>query len=332
MKSSLMNTLRMVCFAFALAAFAASANAQLPIDVRPAAKCDRIIIGGWVDATSAFVPNQRVFGYDFQEDPDFPYFISDPGFNTAGPSTLPAGQPLSFNVLSGADFGLPSNLGYWSGSGPISFSAPPSDETIQLRLSSASVAVGNTLGEQNGFTIQTISGTGSVHRHLSSVISGGAGVPASGIYLMALELTVPSLEDSLPFFLVYKNGVDEVAQTLAMDWVKSHFIYPLGDFNLDHSLSSADIQPMLKALTDLSAYQAESQLSDGELFGIGDINGDCKITNADIQPLLNLIAAGEGPQMVPEPSSLILAVFGSMAAWNLMRSARRRPSAMRVQV
>jgi hypothetical protein len=317
MRNVVIRTLGISITLFAVTAH--QAFAQPPADVQPAVKCNRLVTNGWVDATSAQILGQRIFGYDFQEDPDDLYFIADPGFNTAGASALPPGLPLGFNVLSGADFELSGNLTYWNGIGAVQFGLLPSGESIALSFSSSSVSIGGSLGEQPGFTIQTPGATGAVHRHLSSVISG-TGIPANGIYLMALELTVPGLEDSLPFFFVYKNGVAESAQNLAIDWVKSNLIYPLGDFNLDHSVSTADIPAMLDALTDLSTFQATHQLSNAELLGLGDMDGDCKITNTDLQPLLDLVA-GEEPHVVPEPSALILAAFASLAG--LQRSCSR---------
>ncbi len=89
-----------------------------------------------------------------------------------------------------------------------------------------------------------------------------------------------------------------------------------GDFNRDNALSSADVQAMLSAMTDLSQYQADMSLSVNDLLEIGDLNGDGKLTNADIQALLELSAnAGSGTTTaVPEPNAIILAVVLALAS------------------
>jgi subtilisin-like proprotein convertase family protein len=70
-------------------------------------------------------------------------------------------------------------------------------------------------------------------------------------------------------------------------------VFPAGDFNRDHMLTSADVHAMLVALTDLAAYQTANSLSDAALLATGDLNNDGSITNADMQPLLAAIAAAE---------------------------------------
>src|SRR4029453_1169041 len=118
---------------FSITAFCSTAFGQ-HADVKPDVQNGRIITGAWVDTTSEFTPDVRVFGYDFQEDLLDPYFISDPGFNTAGPSGLPVGSTLTFNILNEAAFGLPGNLTYWNGVGSVVFSTVPNLETLRLNL------------------------------------------------------------------------------------------------------------------------------------------------------------------------------------------------------
>jgi hypothetical protein len=90
--------------------------------------------------------------------------------------------------------------------------------------------------------------------------------------------------------------------------------YPLlpGDFNFDDVLSSADILPMLKALTDLETFRTDNLLTPQELLTLGNLNGDGAVTNRDIQSLLNLLAAaGAGSiEVVPEPASWLILSCG----------------------
>ncbi len=85
-----------------------------------------------------------------------------------------------------------------------------------------------------------------------------------------------------------------------------------GDFDRDHSVTAADINTMLAALTDLPAYELAGSLSNADLLAIGDLNGDGRVSNADIQGLLDLVANPIGigsAAPVPEPDSLYLALL-----------------------
>jgi Dockerin type I domain len=86
-----------------------------------------------------------------------------------------------------------------------------------------------------------------------------------------------------------------------------------GDFNLDGSVNTLDVQAMLKAMTDLNAYKSLKGLTDSQLISIGDINGDGFLTNVDLQSLLNQLHTGSGSAAsVPEPQSILLAVMGGL--------------------
>jgi hypothetical protein len=204
----------------------------------------RIVTDGWVDATSELIPGLRVFGYDFQEDPLDPYFASDPGFNTAGGSGLPAGSQLRFNILSGATFGLPANLNYWDGTDKdlalpgvqVQFGLVPNNESLRLSLASSSVVIGTELGELNGFSIQVVSVGGSVHSHVSSFLDQGSSpVPAEGVYLFPLELTSSdaAVQNSDPLFFVYNNGLSEEQHDWAIDWVETNLLVVSSAWNVD---------------------------------------------------------------------------------------------------
>ncbi len=83
-----------------------------------------------------------------------------------------------------------------------------------------------------------------------------------------------------------------------------------GDFNEDGKTTAADINVMLQALTDLNAYQTDRSIPDADLRAIADLDRSGAITNADMQGLLDLLASQEGPQPVPEPRAVLLALAG----------------------
>ena len=80
-----------------------------------------------------------------------------------------------------------------------------------------------------------------------------------------------------------------------------------GDFSGNGVVDIADIPPMLKALTDLNAFQSARGLSLSDLLTIGDVDSDGRVSNRDIQALLNLLkSGGSSLTAVPEPATLVL--------------------------
>jgi hypothetical protein len=237
-----MKAIRISCLVL-VAAFADITHAQ-HADVRPRVSEGMIVTDGYIDSASATIEGLRIFGYDFQEDPADPYFAADPGFNALAGSGLPGGSQLRFNILSGADFGLPANLSFWDGTDKdltetgiqVQFGLAPSGETLRLGFASSSVVVGTGLGAMSGFPIQTVNANGSVHRHLSSFLdAGSAAVPAEGVYLFPLQLTSSdaAVRDSDPLFLVYNNGRSEEQHDLAIEWVEANLLVVSSDWNVD---------------------------------------------------------------------------------------------------
>jgi hypothetical protein len=88
----------------------------------------------------------------------------------------------------------------------------------------------------------------------------------------------------------------------------------LGDWDLNGSVTTADLPAMLTALTDLNVYKSSHSLSNDDLLNIGDVNQSGTITNTDIQAELNLIAGVPGAGSVagvPEPASVLLIGIGA---------------------
>lgn len=225
-----MNLAKYLIVVFATLSMAAS-YAAAHDDFSPRVENGRLLADGYDDVTQDLTPNQRVFGYDFQEDVFDPYYINDPGFRALLGSGLPGESVLSFNIVGAAAFGLPANLSYWDGVGSPLFTAVPSNETLLIELGSFDVTVGSSNGDLTGFNIGTVAGDGTLHRHLNTYLLGSDGdnnpdngfPPANGIYLVSIELlsSDPGIAKSLPMFIVFNNGLDEEVHDLAMSYAQS---------------------------------------------------------------------------------------------------------------
>lgn len=197
-------------------------------DIRPYVDGGQIQTAGFDDATSSVLPAMRVFGYDFGEDPAQPFFTQDPGFNAAAGSGLSAGSQLLFNILGASSLGLPANLSYWNGTGNVQFGAAPANETLTLNFGSQSRVADSSSAFVSGFSLQTVTASGAIHRHLNAFLNGAGGDPTAGIYLVPLELqsSDPTVQKSLPFYVVYNNGMSEDVHDRAIDWVQDNLVVP----------------------------------------------------------------------------------------------------------
>jgi hypothetical protein len=98
----------------------------------------------------------------------------------------------------------------------------------------------------------------------------------------------------------------------------------LGDLNLDGLMTNADIQAMLDAVADPTAYETAHNLTAANLVTLGDFNHDGDFSSADISPMLDFLARGGGLQGVPEPASVILIALGAtISSRSIVRRGKR---------
>jgi len=202
-------------------------------DVSPFVSGNKIATNGFADATNQTDPGRHVFSYEV--DPTQGYFTMDPGFTAFAGSGLPSGQQLSFNVLNGASFAQVGDLTYWNGSGPVSFGAVPSSETLRLNFGVSNITVTGAASPVPGFSLGTIASDGSIHRHVSAFLNGSGGNnPADGIYLLGLELTVPNsgLKNSAPLYVLYNNGLTDAQSAAAHNYANTLVVPEPGAFLL----------------------------------------------------------------------------------------------------
>lgn len=203
-------------------------------DVTPYAWNGKIVTGGHDDALGTDNLEQRVFGYDFGEEPSDPYFIGDPGFNNGafavgvypGDGLLPANFTLRFELLT--------NLNFWDGTGAVSWGAPAPEVSLGLQRGSNTVTVSGSGASGTVPSIGSTGASGRLHVHLGSLLNSSDGIDPlgpnapDGIYMVGLQLTLAGsgLANSDSIYLVYNNNLDEEVHDLAIADIEASLLVP----------------------------------------------------------------------------------------------------------
>ena len=222
-----------------------------------------------------------------------------------------------------------------------SFASPTDTNTLTLSLGSFPINSGSHTAAFNidnlvttaGFTadldllnVNGIGNTSFLSTNLSpfSNLSAGSGdafqailsPSALGSYSATYTLNLSDLS-SLP---------GATAQSLTLTLTGTVTRIP-GDLTLDNSLSTADVQEMMFALSDLPDYQSQEGLSNADLMQVADVNGDGVINNQDLQALISDLAsqqAGGGTTTaVPEPASWALLLIGGVIGLRVAKYRKR---------
>ncbi|HEY2761334.1 MAG TPA: SBBP repeat-containing protein [Pirellulales bacterium] len=115
-------------------------------------------------------------------------------------------------------------------------------------------------------------------------------------------------------------------------WIARFSAPVLGDMNHDFQLTNADLQAMISALTNPTAFKQSLGLTDADYLALGDANGDGQVNAADINALLNILAGNPiqsqsgaigSANVVPEPDSAVLWMIG-VPAVSIFSAARMR--------
>jgi hypothetical protein len=178
----------------------------------------------------------------------------------------------------------------------------------------------------------TVDANSNNYRGLSGVVQG------NNVTLFATRLggstatgggQIVSLTDSTGYSGVFSGTPTTLATAASNEAFRGIGVLSItglpGDVNLDGHVDAADIQPMLKALSDLNKFQTDNALSDYGVRSIADVNGDGQVTNADLQSLLIKLESGGGNTTpVSEPVGLALAAMGLVGIAVARFSARRK--------
>ncbi|MEM7315886.1 MAG: dockerin type I repeat-containing protein [Planctomycetota bacterium] len=210
----------------------------------------------------------------------------DPGFQTndsptAGASVLPVGSILSGDFLA---FQLPDgqqgNVLHWDLASPtVEFQGMPTDHFFEV-----SDAAGNSGLFLNGETqslenvpLGLVGSANDIHEHISWRLDDGDGDddtdPATGVYLMMMQLHMDGVETSEPLAVMLNStDISFADQTAAVNWVADRLdsITILGDgltgdFDGNGALELADIDQLVAAVAGQSTDLQFDLDGDGSL-------------------------------------------------------------------
>ncbi len=292
---------------------------------------DQVITG-----TQLFVRDLEVVQSGF-------YGTTSPGFTTATGFELLASATLNLEPVTMTIPGGTFNLLYWDGidlggdgdyADDVSFGAPQAGDELFVRRSSAlnfSLTGGSTAPA--GIPLDTTSGTGTLHKHVSFQARNSDGSPAAdGLYLASFTMTMDGLDDSDPFYMLFNaaylrdeggaivfNGdrpvTNDDARLAAIDWIEQTFFGTgtlAGDLDGDGFVGITDLDVLLANWGD--------SVPAGSLVD-GDASGDGLVGQPDLQIVLDAWGDGTPPSgMVPEPGSIVLLI----GATGLCLARRRR--------
>lgn len=229
------------------------------------------------------------------------------GYVLLPPETTVRFDPFAFTLPDGTR----TNLAYWDGNGEVEFAPVPGGVALEIEQHDVglSVTIDGSSAGVDGFDFAQTDDDGGIHSHLLYTLGAG-GVPTEGIYLWSLELSMPGMTTAEPLFLLHETAAAPLTLDVAVAWVEQNLglLVPAnlpGDANGDGFVTSADLD-LVRAnwgqIGDFGAIQ-------------GDLNADGAVNSGD----LDLVRAnwgrsfGDNPVGVPEPSSVILLLFGIAA-------------------
>ena len=200
----------------------------------------KLMTGGFDDGlpvqpADPLLPNpvlvQRVFGYDFGEEPSDPYIIGDPGFNNSAAASVGI-TPNNGVLPNGSVLGITpvSILFYWDGNGAVNFTPAPAGVELGFKRGSTTGLVSNAGTLATFPTIGTTDGLGRLHVHTESQLNFTDGAdPAlpnapEGIYYYGaiLSLSTGGVAASDPIYFAYNNGLTETQHDEAISFIENN--------------------------------------------------------------------------------------------------------------
>jgi hypothetical protein len=242
------------------------------------------------------------------------YADNDPGFSAnPGPQALPTRTDLWWDFLPFRAGDYLGTLLYWDAVGPTAeFELTPTASysvTLFGANGQSAAATGGGTALVPGQVIARTSSNGSIHQHNFFFLDdNGDGtnstLPATGIYLLSMQLRIGTLLPSDPFYLLVATpGVSLAALSgVAEPWVNANLdaldqlaVTNSGDFNHDGFVNAAD-------------YTVWRDSVSATRFLAADGDGSLLVDAADYGVWSSGYAAG-GATAVPEPAAAISALL-----------------------
>jgi hypothetical protein len=273
------------------------------------------------------------------------FAANNPGFNAIGTTTgtpppgsdaLPGGADLVWDFLPMKVSGYASNLLYWNGVGstPSFGPTPTADYSLSLfGKNNARATADGTSSLIAGQTIDATAADGFIHVHRFFFLDNdhddnNATVAASGVYLIAMRLSMAGLNRSDPFYIVWgtpgASGPSAATLATASTWVSDRADLLSPNFSADFD-GDLDVDG-----NDFLTWQRGAGIASNALQFQGDANNDHVIDAADLgawrtsfgsnfATFAGVPTAGAG-MSVPEPS--VAPALGIGLLW-LFRLSRR---------
>ncbi len=292
--------------------------------------------------------------YSFETRLDGTYGQDDPGF-TAVPNpcvevpligALPPDTGLYVDFLTEVPTGggPARNLLYWDAvdddgngldPGDVDWSPVPTDEFLRIdELGVTALADGGT-DEVAGILVDpTSEENGGLHDHIDFELRKAAGgPPTNGVYMAKFDITMPGFAEGAPIYVTYGTiSIPVDAEVVARTQIKNEMVLTLCSDGVDNDrdgfVDFAGGDPGCDSAEDDSEKSTTYECDDGI-----DNDGDGLIDHravdfgaaglyAERDP--DCDASGPlGVSEVPEPSSVIMLVFGG-SLLGLMHRARKR--------
>lgn len=215
------------------------------------------------------------------------------------------------------------NLGYWSGSGSVSFGAVPATEQLEITDGVSSLVLDGGTAPVAGFAIGTTLPDGSgLSTDLDYVLSASVGDPTEGVYLASLRLrhenaTTPQ-SPSPRIFALFGAAADQATLDDATSWIEAQLAVP--DCQDGYDNADGDLDPDLSDTGCASALdESEFDLATGCDNGIDD-DGDGHV---DYPADPECLSAAQ-VQEVPEPELALGLAAGIALLVGLSRRQVRR--------
>jgi Dockerin type I domain len=331
----------------------------LHIDVLSEQVNGQIVTGTGNFDNDTWTLGERVYHRDLgptPAPPASPTYLSNnnPGFNSigdgspdmpAGAQALLPGATLSWDFLPMTINNLSQNLFYWNGQdsdgvagftpADVHFGALPTPAyTLKLLdFNNVIYAVDGTNTIVPGGKIAKTAADGSLHQHLLFALQDNDGndatLPVDGLYLIAMRLKLPGLQDSLPVFMVFGTPGSSISaeDDAAVPWVEQQLNIP-GDYNQNGVVDAADYVLWRKTLNLTATPMGSGADGDGDgTIETGDFTfWRQHFGNASLLLVNTGSGAGSsqglGAGTVPEPSNVWLFVLGCLIVLGFIERRR----------